>query len=293
MKNNNYKLLPVSALLCGTLLSSQAFAVAETVHPRDYIVAPPGVNLSVTYLQNVTGDNFNIDGNEVSDNADLEVNAVIQRLIHYTEFFGMPADPQIIIPVVDQKVGLQNDDSSGIGDIFLGSTFWPVSDSENKEWLGITPFVYLPTGEYESDKAVNVGANRWSFVLQAGYTKGLTDGGLYMDLIGEVEIFGDNNDLAAGDKLSRDNIYRMSAMLSQDVTQGGYVWGRYSKQKGGEQQIDGVAQAATDIDTDTLTVGYSQWVGKEFQLQGEYSKDLNVENGIETDGVTLRLVIPF
>ena len=106
VKNNNYKLLPVSALLCGTLLSSQAFAVAETVHPRDYIVAPPGVNLSVTYLQNVTGDNFNIDGNEVSDNADLEVNAVIQRLIHYTEFFGMPADPQIIIPVVDQKVGL-------------------------------------------------------------------------------------------------------------------------------------------------------------------------------------------
>ncbi|WP_428035050.1 transporter [Amphritea sp.] len=293
MKNNNYKLLPVSALLCGTLLSSQVFAVAETVHPRDYIVAPSGVNLSVTYLQTVNGDNFNIDGNKVADNANLEVNAVVERLIHYTELFGMPADPQIIIPVVDQKVGLLGDDSSGIGDIFLGSTFWPIADSANKEWLGITPFVYLPTGEYESDKAVNVGANRWSFVLQAGYTKGLTEGGLYMDLIGEVEVYGDNNDLAAGDSLSRDNMYRMSAMLSQDVTQGGYIWGRYSKQKGGEQQIDGVTQAATDIDTDTLTVGYSQWVGKEFQLQGEYSKDLNVENGIETDGVTLRLVVPF
>ncbi|MDO6562059.1 transporter [Amphritea sp. 1_MG-2023] len=293
MKNNNYKALSVSALLCGSLLSSQAFAVAETVHPRDYIPAPKGVNLSVTYLQSVSGDDFNVGGDTVSNDADLRVNAVIQRFIHYTELFGMPADPQIIIPVVDQDVGIQGEQSSGIGDIFVGSTFWPIADNENKEWFGITPFVYLPTGEYESDKAVNVGANRWSFVLQAGYTKGLTDDGLYMDLIGEVEIYGDNNDLAAGDTLSRDNMYRMSAMLSQDVTQGGYVWGRYSKQIGGEIEVDGVAQVASDVDTGTLTLGYTQWIGKRFQLQGEYSKDLHVDNGIETDGVTLRVAIPF
>ncbi|WP_417225610.1 transporter [Amphritea sp.] len=292
MKNNNYKALSVSALLCGSLLSGQAFAIAETVHPRDYIPAPKGVNLSVTYLQSVSGDDFNVDGDTVSNDADLQVNAVIQRFIHYTELFGMPADPQIIIPVVDQDVGIQGEQSSGIGDIFIGSTLWPIANNDNKEWLGLSSFVYLPTGEYESDKAVNVGANRWTLVFQGGYTKGLSDG-LYMELIGEVEIYGDNNDLAAGDSLGRDNMYRMSAIVSQDVTQGGYVWGRYSKQKGGEVDIDGVDQANSDVDTDTLTLGYSQWIGKRFQLQGEYSQDLSVKNGIETDGITLRVAIPF
>lgn len=292
MKNNNYKLLSASAVLCGSLLSSQVFAIAETVHPRDYIPAPSGVNLSVTYLQSVTGDDLNINGSTVSDQADLEVNAVVQRFIHYTELFGMPADPQVIIPIVDQDIGIMGQSSSGIGDIFVGSTFWPVADNDNKEWFGITPFIYLPTGEYDSDKAVNVGANRWAFVLQAGYTKGLTDG-LYMDLIGELETYGDNDDFAGGSTLSKDDKYRFSAMLSQDVTAGGYVWGRYCKQLGGEEFVDGVATAGTDADTDTVTVGYTQWVGQSFQLQAEYSQDLSVDNGIETDGVTLRVAIPF
>ncbi|WP_010322700.1 transporter [Marinobacterium stanieri] len=289
---NYKKTILSSAILLGSLsVAQQAMAIAETVHPRDYIPAPAGTNLSVTYLNHRSADNMNVDGDTVSKNAGFEANAMIQRFIHFTEFMGMPADPQVIIPVVDLDVGIAGQESQGVGDIFFGSTFWPLADAENKQWFGITPFIYMPTGEYNSDKGVNLGANRWSYVLQAGYTKGLTDG-LFFEVVGEVEWYGDNDDYVGGTTLSKDETYRFNTMLSYDVGPGRYVWGRYTKQVGGEESVSGASQD-NEMDTDTMSLGYSHWVGQDFQLQAEYTRDLEVENGFETDGVTLRLVVPF
>ncbi|GGC12144.1 hypothetical protein GCM10011352_43260 [Marinobacterium zhoushanense] len=286
------KLLPAALAVSSVLLCQQAFAIAETVHPRDYIPAPAGVNLSVTYLENRSGDDLYAGGDKVADNADLEVNAVVERLIHFTELFGMPADPQIIIPVVDMDLGIAGQDSSGVGDIFFGSTFWPVADNENKEWFGLTPFLYVPTGAYDDNQAVNVGANRFSFVMQAGYVKALTDK-LYLDVIGEVQWYGDNDDFLGNNTLSKDEAYRLSTMLSYDLSPGSYIWGRYAKQIGGEESVNGTTDADSEMDTDTASIGYTHWFGKSFQVQAEYTRDLSVENGIAVDGATLRLVVPF
>ncbi len=286
------KLLPVVIATGSALACQQAFAIAETVHPRDYIPAPAGLNLSVSYLDHRSGDDAYAGGKKVANNAGLEVNAVVERLIHFTEFFGMPADPQIIIPVVDLDVGSAGQESSGIGDIFLGSTFWTKADNENKEWFGLTPFLYLPTGEYDKNQGVNVGANRFSFVMQAGYVKALTEK-LYLDVIGEVQWYGDNDDFLGNNTLSKDSAYRMSTMLSYDVGPGRYIWGRYAKQLGGEESLNGMTLANTELDTDTASIGYTHWFGKSFQVQGEYTRDLKVENGIAVDGATLRLVVPF
>lgn len=286
------KLLSVAVATGSVLACQQVFAIAETVHPRDYIPAPAGVNLSVSYLDHRAGDDVYVDGQKVANNAGFEANAVIQRLIHFTDFFGMPADPQIIIPVVDLDVGMAGQDSTGLGDIFLGSTFWTKADNENKEWFGLTPFLYLPTGEYDENQAVNVGANRYSFVMQAGYVKGLTDK-LYLDVVGEAQWYGDNDEFLGNNTLEKDEVYRLSTMLSYDLSPGSYVWGRYAKQIGGEESINGVAQAGSDMDTDTASIGYTRWFGKSFQVQAEYTRDLNVENGIAVDGATLRLVVPF
>ncbi|SEG66563.1 transporter [Marinobacterium lutimaris] len=286
------KLLPAALAAGSMLLCQQAFAIAETVHPRDYIPAPAGVNLSVTYFDHRSGDDVYVDGDKVASNGDLEANAVIERLIHFTEIFGMPADPQIIIPVVDLDVGIQGQDSSGVGDIFFGSTFWPVADDKNKQWFGITPFLYVPTGEYDKDQAVNVGANRYSFVLQAGYVKALTDN-LYLDVIGEVQWYGDNDDFLGNNTLAKDEAYRLSAMLSYDVSPAGYIWGRYAKQIGGEESLNGTTLADSKMDTDTASIGYTHWLNKSLQMQVEYTRDLSVDNGIAVDGATLRMVIPF
>lgn len=296
MKNNKHKQLGASTLLAttlltGTMLSGNAFAIAETVHPRDYIPAPVGVNLSVTYLDQRSGDDAYASGDQVANNMNMDVVAGVQRFIHFTELFGVVADPQIIIPYVNLEVGAANEKDTGIGDIFFGSTFWTINDPENREWFGITPFIYAPTGAYDSKQAVNVGANRWSAVLQAGYVKGLTDN-LYMDLVGEVQWYGDNDDPFGGNTLEKEEAYRFSTMFSYDLNPASYVWARHAMQFGGEEKLDGIKRG-TELDNHTLSLGYTRWIGKEFQVQVEYTKDLEIDNGIEVEGFTLRGVIPF
>lgn len=291
MNKNKHKLLGVSTLLAGVLLAGKANAMAEVVHPRDYIPAPVGTTLSVTYLDQRSGDNAYASGNHVASGMDLDTKAAIQRFIHFTEVFGMVADPQIIIPYVDVEVGAANQKDTGIGDIFIGSTFWTLNDPENKEWFGISPFVYFPTGNYDSKQATNVGANRWSALLEFGYVKGLTDN-LYLDLVGEIQWYGDNDDPFGGKNSKKDEAYRLSTMLSYDLDAGSYIWGRHAMQFGGEEQLDGVDQGK-ELDNHTLSLGYTRWFGKDFQMQVEYTKDLSIDNGIEVEGVTLRGVIPF
>ena len=96
-----------------------------------------------------------------------------------------------------------------------------------------------------------------------------------------------------GSTLEKDEVYRFNATFSYDLTPGSFIWTRYVKQSGGEEQVDGVVSAGTDLDTDTLSVGYTHWIGQSFQLQAEYTRDLEVENGFETDGFTFRLAMPF
>lgn len=291
MKNNKHKLLSIPALLTSALISTEALALAETVHPRDYIPAPVGTTLSVTYLDQRSGDNAYASGSQVASNMDLEATAVVQRFIHFTEIFGVVADPQLIIPYVNLDVGAAQQSDTGVGDIFFGSTFWTVNNPENKEWFGISPFVYMPTGNYDSDQSVNVGTNRWSALLEFGYVKGLTDN-LYLDLVGEVEWFGDNDDPFGGKTLEKDEVYRLSTMFSYNLNPASYVWARHAMQFGGEEKLDGVEQG-TELDNHTLSLGYTRWIGKEFQVQVEYTKDLEIDNGIEVEGFTLRGVIPF
>lgn len=286
------KCIPITLIAGSMLVSQQIFAIAETIHPRDYIPAPTGTNISVSYFDHRSGDDVYANGTKVASHGGLKANAVIQRFMHYTEFLGMQTNPQIIVPLVDLDVGIAGESSRGIGDIFLGSTLWLKSDHENKEWFGVTPFLYLPTGKYDNNQAINLGDNRFSFVMQAGYVKALTDN-LYLDVVGEVQWYGDNDDYLGNNTLAKDKAYRLATLLSYDVAPGRYVWGRYTKQLGGRESVNGMTVAASKLNTDTASIGYSHWFGKSFQMQAEYTRDLSVKNGIAVDGATVRLVIPF
>lgn len=283
-----------NSLLVGALsiLTAQnAFALADKTHPRDYIPAPPGTNVAVIYYDQRSGDNLNIDGSEVFNNADLNVDVATARLIHYTEIGGYTIDPQIVIPYGDLDLGVASQSTQGVGDIVIGSPIWLINDNEKKEWLSIAPFLWIPVGAYDENQSFNFGTNTFRPVLEFGYVKGLTDN-LFLDFVGGVEWSSDNNDPNGGDVLKKDEIYRLNTMLSYNTDSTGYIWGKYVIQKGGETTLDGVAQG-DEIDSKTLSLGYSKWITPTLQLQAEYSKDLEVENGIETDGFSMRLVTLF
>lgn len=290
--NNVNKLACKALFAAGTIAASQqAFAVAELTHPRDYIPAPPGTNVAVFYLDERSGDSLYSDGNKIANNMDLSVKVGTARFIHYTEINGYTIDPQIVIPHAKLDVGAAGQDSTGVGDVVIGAPIWLINDSENKQWFSIAPFLHIPVGAYNENKTVNWGKNTVRPVLEFGYVKGLTDN-LYLDFVGGVEWSSDNDDPFGGNTLEKDPIYRLNSMLSYSLDETSHVWGKYVIQKGGEETLDGVS-LDNEMDTSTLAFGFTKWVGKSVQLQGEYSKDLSVENGIKTDGFSLRLVTLF
>ena len=71
--------------------------------------------------------------------------------------------------------------------------------------IGTSLQVSAPGGQYDSDKLVNIGTNRWSFKPEFGISKAL--GPLTVELVPSVTLFTDNNDFFGGQHLAQDPLY--------------------------------------------------------------------------------------
>ncbi len=286
-----------SYILRGTIamatLLTPAVGLAFDVDPRDYTALPEGTNLNILYARQLTAEDLNADGQTVTNDLDLDASIGIYRFVHFTKVMGLTIDPQFLLPFGTQEIGLLDDSSSGMGDAIAAATVWLHEDAEKQSYFGITPFVIAPTGEYDSDKPVNLGTNRWSYVLQAGYMTRLTDK-LALDLVADVQWYGTNSDPMGGDRLEQDEAYQLQVMLSYDITPTTYPSIRYSWRKGDESHLDGVAMN-NEVDTSTVTVGLNHWLipGK-LQMQAQYLRDIDVrDSGPELEAFQLRFLQPF
>ncbi len=151
-----------------------AFAVeagAVDVEPGDYTALPAGTNLLIGYYQYATRDKLYSNGNQVGINAKLDSHIGIARYVRFVDIGGYIVDPQILVPFGELKA---KDDlsalgsTSGVADPILAATVWVINKPKEGEYLGITPFVWVPIGSYDNNKALNLGQNRWQFALQAG-----------------------------------------------------------------------------------------------------------------------------
>jgi hypothetical protein len=99
--------------------------------------------------------------------------------------------------------------------------------------LEVTP----PLGQYDSDKLLNIGANRWSFKPELGISKTL--GPLTLELSTGVRFYTDNNDFLDGKTLQVKPIYSVQAHLIYSITPG--IWAGLDAlyYTGGRSTIDG------------------------------------------------------
>lgn len=282
-----------SALLILSLIAMSRPGIAIDVDPRDYTALPPGANLSILYAQFITADDLHVDGNVISDDFDLDAAIGIYRFVHFTKFMGLTVDPQVLIPFGDQEIGLLDDSSAGLGDVIFATTFWFHENHSKREYFGITPFIVTPTGEYNASEPVNLGTNRWSYILQAGYMTRLTKN-LGLDLTADIQWYGDNDDPAGGDTLEQEEGYQIQAMLHYDFTPTTFASLRYSWREGDETILDGVAQNNA-VDTSTLTLGIHHWlIPSKLQMQAQYLSDIDVGDfGPERTAVQLRFLYLF
>lgn len=273
-------------------------ASALDVEAGDYTALPAGTNLLLLYYQHATRDKLYSGGDRVPINPGLDSNIGLLRGVHYTDIGGYIVDPQFILPFgklkgKDDTAFLGSED--GIGDLIVGATVW-LTKPGAKTHFGITPFFQLPTGDYDRNRALNLGENRWKFILNTGYITEIAPG-LTLDLVGDVTLFGKNDDVNDGlggiTELKQKPQFQFQGFLRYNITPAFDVRGAVSYTTGGETEIGGVNQDNRQS-LWKFNVGAGWFVGPTTQLLASYGRDLQVREGFKVDNqINLRVLQIF
>lgn len=286
--------LALTALLLAAMVPMAAQAIDVDV--GDYVPAPAGTTAGLLYYQHAERDRLYAQGRQAVSDPRLVSDIGIARLVYYTTVGGLALAPQILVPFGRLDAGRNTaalGQTSGVGDIILAVPFWPINDAASRTYLGITPYLYLPTGSYDRNRALNLGENRWKFDLQAGFVKGLTDR-WFVDLTGDVMFHGKNDDYGGtGATLRQKPLYQGQAALRYQFTPGANVFVGLSQTWGGETRVGGVDRNDESRQR-KASIGGSWFIRPTTQLLMAFGRDLHVENGFKENArINVRLLQVF
>jgi hypothetical protein len=289
--NSTFRAIAASA--SSFLLAGQAMAI--DVDAGDYTALPPGTNIGLIYFQHATRDALYADGDKVAINPKLTSDIGVLRGIHYTEIGGYIVDPQFLLPFGT----LEGDDdisslgsNSGVADLILAATVW-LNKADSKTHFGITPFLYVPIGQYDRNDPLSLGENRWKFALQVGYITPLSEK-VTLDLIGDVTFHGENSEFGPSSvTMKQDPRFQLQGFLRYHLSPATDLRFCLAYSGGGETEVQGVSQDDR-ISTSKFNLGVAHFVGAKTQLLATYGSDISVDNGFkENSRVNLRLLQIF
>jgi hypothetical protein len=104
--------------------------------------------------------------------------------------------------------------------------------------LGASLQVSVPLGQYDPDKLVNIGTNRWSVKPELGLSKAW--GPLTLELTSGVTLYTDNHDFFGGKTRAQAPIYSVQGHVSYTLGAGIWVALDGTYYTGGRTTVDGV-----------------------------------------------------
>ena len=155
--------------------------------------------------------------------------------------------------------------------------------------IGAGLAVRLPTGDYEEDKLLNLGQNRFTFRPQLGFMH--TRGKWTVDLMTEIAFFTDNDDFYGGNKREQDPLFIAYGSLTYTFNPGHWLAFSAGFDYGGESTINGVDKDDRRQDTGgALTYAYP--LSRSSGLQFSYISTRTQESlGNDTDTIAVGLAI--
>ncbi len=249
----------------------------------DYDYAPSGTNLAMLYYQHASRDEQYVGSSKVSNQVELKSDIGIARYVHYMDVAGIHIAPQILIPFGRLDAGKDISilgKANGIGDIILANTFFLYHDANSKSTFGITPYLYLPTGQYSKNNALNIGENRVKLALQGAYTTQLIDR-VNWDIAGDFTLYGKNEDVAGDGSLKQDIGFQVQTNLRYRLTDMTDLRAGISYSDAGDTELNGMTTKATQHSKFWIGTGISPTPTT--QLIATYGQDIKIENGFKED----------
>lgn len=288
--NSLTKTAAAMALVLGGAQVNTALAI--DTDPLDYVPAPAGTNLAVLYLYGLASDKQYYKSEKVG-NSDLRANSGLLRAARFFAVAGFRLNANVMIPYHDLTLDdhRRSIGASGLGDPLLAGALWLVNRPQSRTYFAIGNYLQFPLGNYDKNRGLNPGQNRYSYTIQPALSLGLGKRAT-LDLVTDAQFFSANRDIAGGGQLERAPLFSVQVHLTQPVTQkfsvsiGGYHY------FGGETTIRGGNQHDSARNT-TGIVTLSYWALKNANVQFQYRRDTQIQNGAAMDGYQLRLLYLF
>lgn len=291
---------PAQLLFLLLTFTASSLAWAIDLQPNDIVAPQPNKNyLTLSYL-NSENSTFYRNGTAAPGSPVIDTQIAILRGSHTYNFGNLPAVSYLQLPYGTIKPGgsLANYSSdTGIGDLSLATAIWPYANRATRTYFGIAAYLISPTGSYSSQRAFNIGENRFRTDLQMGFQAPITnnmDGMIAVDTMW----FGGNSQCAATCGLASNGsltqkpltttqfgpIYRINEIFT--------VGASYFYVTGGATSINNVYQNNVANTQRFLLSGQAHTPIGRFSLQ--YGRDTEIKNGfIQTRLLVLRLAKEF
>ncbi len=179
--------LNICNLLCLVTFLLPISLSAQDLSPRAYWPSPDGTRVLTVGYSHMSGDVVP-DRSLPLTGVDSKINSMIVGYRHTLNLWDRTANITVEAPYMDgSTVGTRDNELnikreySGLGDVgatlsvnILGAPTMNRQEfgkmrGEFRHLLGLSVKVVAPTGEYDSDRVVNVSANRWAVKPELGY----------------------------------------------------------------------------------------------------------------------------
>ncbi len=242
--------LLIATVVTGVLLPRPS--MAQDLEPRAYANTPVGMNFLLLGYKYTRGD-VAFDPSLPIEDGEVTVQNLITAYVRSLSLFGQSAKLQLVAPYVwvsgsARMNGMRRERSvSGFGDpsIRLAMNFYGApalsledfGDYEQDLILGGSLRVTAPGEQYDDDKLVNIGTNRWSVKPEVGFSKRIDR--VTLELSGGIVFYTDNDDFLGGSRLEQDPIYTLQTHVIYSFLPG--LWGALNATfyGGGRTTIDG------------------------------------------------------
>lgn len=203
---------------------SGSLSYSQELEPRNYSVIPKDVK-GLAFGYSLSSGSIVTDATSPLSDFDVISHSVSAGAFRSFGIFGKLARVQFSIPFVymsgDLKVNGKDTTGTRTGfadsrfrigvNIFGSPALSPIEYQKFKEEtvLGASVVVSIPTGQYDNNKLINLGSNRWGFKPEIGFSYGYNR--FYFEVYSGVWFFTANNEFFKTNTMEQDPILSLQA----------------------------------------------------------------------------------
>jgi hypothetical protein len=281
------------------LLFTVSNAVAQELEPGAYQNAPIGVNVIIAGYGYSTG-NVLVDAALPVEGAKAQIHGLAIGYLRTIDLFGRAGKFDVVIPLSSAHFEgvvageFRTRDPKGLADPrlrlsvnLLGSPALDLPEFvryRQRTILGASLQVAVPLGQYDGERLINLGANRWAFRPELGISQAV--GRWVFEGGAGVWLFTDNDDYFGASTLSQRPLVFAKASAIYSFRRNLWTSFSYGRATGGETELDGVFR--NDIQqNDRIAATLALPAGRVGALRFVFTSGLTTRLGADFDSVSV------